>query len=52
MDEAFLTSTTKEVLPVVQIDDLEIGAGHPGPVTLRVMALFGEHVQRITRMTA
>jgi len=52
MGEAFLTSTTKEVLPVVQIDDLEIGEGHPGPVTLRVMALFSETVERMTRTTA
>ena len=38
--EAFLTSTTKEVLPVAQIDDLIIGSGKPGPVTQRVMTLF------------
>ena len=49
MDEAFLTSTTKEVLPVVQIDDQELGEGHPGPVTQRVMALFAEFVERSMR---
>ncbi|SFP86076.1 aminotransferase class IV [Hymenobacter arizonensis] len=32
--EAFLTSTTKRVLPVVQIDDVVLGSGQPGPVTL------------------
>lgn len=31
--EAFLTSTTKRVLPVVQIDDVVLGTGRPGPVT-------------------
>ncbi|WP_133273732.1 aminotransferase class IV [Hymenobacter radiodurans] len=35
--EAFLTSTTKRVLPVVQIDDMVLGAGKPGPVTLALL---------------
>ena len=33
-DEAFLTSTTRELRPVVRIDDRTIGTGKPGPVTL------------------
>ncbi len=32
-DEAFLTSTTREVVPIVQVDDRPIGNGLPGPVT-------------------
>ncbi|WP_426059319.1 aminotransferase class IV [Hymenobacter sp. B1770] len=35
--EAFLTSTTKRVLPVVQIDDFVLGTGRPGPVTLALL---------------
>lgn len=31
--EAFMTSTTKGVLPVVKIDDRIIGSGVPGPTT-------------------
>ena len=31
--EAFLTSTTKRILPIVQVDDKIIGDGKPGPVT-------------------
>jgi branched-chain amino acid aminotransferase len=31
-DEAFLTSTTREVVPIVQVDDRTIGAGAPGPI--------------------
>lgn len=31
--EAFITSTTKHLLPVIQVDDITIGAGIPGPVT-------------------
>jgi D-alanine transaminase len=34
--EAFLTSTTLHVLPVVQIDDQVIGNGKPGSLTLRL----------------
>jgi branched-chain amino acid aminotransferase len=32
-DEALITSTTREMSPVVQIDDRTIGTGKPGPVT-------------------
>jgi D-alanine transaminase len=38
--EAFLTSTTSWVKPVVQIDDLAIGAGVVGPLTARLLALY------------
>jgi branched-chain amino acid aminotransferase len=32
-DEAFLTNTTVEVLPVARIGDAQIGAGRPGKIT-------------------
>jgi hypothetical protein len=35
--EAFLTSTTKRVMPVVQIDDVVLGTGKPGPVTMALL---------------
>ena len=35
--EAFLTSTTKRILPVVQVDDMVIGAGKPGAVTRQLL---------------
>ncbi len=41
-DEAFLTSTTREILPIVRVDDRRIGDGRPGPVTRRLMTLFHE----------
>ncbi|MEI9894198.1 MAG: aminotransferase class IV [Chthoniobacter sp.] len=31
--ELFITSTTRELLPVVRVDQQQIGAGVPGPVT-------------------
>lgn len=42
--EAFLTSTNKGVLPVVQIDDIRIGDGRPGPVSRRLGELWQNHV--------
>jgi branched-chain amino acid aminotransferase len=39
-DEAFLTSTTREVLPIVTVDEQTIGAGRPGPVTLELLKAF------------
>ncbi len=41
-DEAFLTSTVREVLPVVRVGDRQVGPGTPGPVTVRIHAAFRE----------
>jgi branched-chain amino acid aminotransferase len=39
-DEAFLTSTTREIVPITRVDDRVIGNGHPGPVTRALLAEF------------
>ncbi|MHA7130244.1 aminotransferase class IV [Algoriphagus namhaensis] len=39
-DEAFITSTTKVLLPVTQLDDKIIGSGKPGPVSLDILGKF------------
>src|SRR4030088_297609 len=39
-DEAFLTGTAAEVIPVVKADGRTIGSGKPGPITARVIARF------------
>jgi branched-chain amino acid aminotransferase len=39
-DEAFLTSTTREVVPIVKVDDRRIGTGTPGPVTLALLQAY------------
>jgi branched-chain amino acid aminotransferase len=39
-DEAFFTSTTKEIVPIVQVDDHKIASGMPGPVTKQLIAEF------------
>lgn len=42
LDEAFITSSTREVLPVVRVDDLIVGDGRPGKNTRRLMDLFSQ----------
>ena len=39
-NEAFLTSTTREVVPIVQVNDRAIGAGTPGPATKTLLKGF------------
>jgi D-alanine transaminase len=41
--EAFLTSTTADVLPVVRLDDAPIGNGNPGLLTQRLRAAYLAH---------
>jgi branched-chain amino acid aminotransferase len=44
--EAFLTGTTKGVMPVVQLDDTVVGNGKVGPNTRKLMDLFRKYTQR------
>lgn len=39
-DECFLTSSTKYLVPIVKIDDSQIGNGRPGKKTLQVLEIF------------
>jgi branched-chain amino acid aminotransferase len=41
-DEAFLTGTAAEIIPVVKADGRPIGTGKPGPITARMIARFRE----------
>lgn len=43
-DEVFLAGTTTEAMPVVQIDDQQVGGGRPGPVTGRLRQAFLDYV--------
>jgi len=44
-DEVFLTGTACELTPLVEIDDIAIGASEPGPVTRQVQQLFDDAVR-------
>ncbi|MBW2458519.1 MAG: aminotransferase class IV [Deltaproteobacteria bacterium] len=43
-DELFLTSSLREVIPVVLVDERQIGDGKPGPVTRSLHRAFRQHV--------
>ena len=42
--EAFLTSTTRGIIPLVALDDRPIGGGAPGPGTVRLARILERHV--------
>jgi len=39
-DEAFLTGTAAEVVPICSVDDREVGTGKPGPITKEIQQTF------------
>ncbi len=43
-DEMFLTSTTREVVPIVRLGDRVVGGGMPGPVTRSLLTEFRRRV--------
>jgi branched-subunit amino acid aminotransferase/4-amino-4-deoxychorismate lyase len=43
--EAFLVSTSRNVVPVTRIDATSIGNGKPGPVTRSIMDAFQEYLE-------
>lgn len=44
-DEAFLSSTSRHIMPLVRIDGRPIGSGRPGPLTQRLSARFETNFQ-------
>jgi branched-chain amino acid aminotransferase len=45
-EEAFVSSSIRELLPVVSVDSHPLGEGRPGPVTLGMLEAFRELVLR------
>ncbi len=44
--ECFITSVSREIMPVVQVDNIVIGDGKPSPITRRLMQAFQEMIAR------
>jgi D-alanine transaminase len=47
MNEAFITNTSGEVVPVIRIGDQKIGNGTPGEITMKLHRLFRERVMAL-----
>ena len=39
-DEAFMTGTAAEVVPIVSVDDRTVGDGTPGAVTRKIQEVY------------
>ena len=46
-DEMFITSTTREILPVTRLDNRPVGSGAPGPVTRVLAEAFRRQVDEL-----
>jgi branched-chain amino acid aminotransferase len=45
-DEVFITSTVREIVPVVRVDDVVVGNARPGSITQRLLAAYREETAR------
>lgn len=48
-DEMFITSTTRELSPVVNVDGTPVGDGKPGPITKKLTARYQQRAEELTR---
>lgn len=48
-DEVWVTSSTKEVLPITRIDDAPVADGRPGPLATRMNALYQDFKNQVMR---
>lgn len=44
-DEVFISSSIRELVPVVRVDDRRVADGRPGPITQRLIGAFRGHVR-------
>ena len=51
-DEAFLTSSTRELMPIVRVDDRPVGNGVPGAVTRLLLERFRARAAELSRAPA
>jgi len=47
-DEAFLTSTTREIVPIVAVDERRIADGAPGAITLKLLQTFRDRASTVS----
>jgi branched-chain amino acid aminotransferase len=47
-DEVFITSTNRQIVPIVRVDEARIGDGRPGPATRSLMQAFADYTARLS----
>jgi len=47
--ELFISGTTTEIMPVVEVDGRKVGTGKPGPITRRLIEKYDELVEKTRR---
>ena len=47
-DEVFISSSLKQVMPISRLDGKPVAGGHPGPLTLRLLAAYRAAVRAET----
>jgi branched-subunit amino acid aminotransferase/4-amino-4-deoxychorismate lyase len=52
LEECFLTGTTSDVMPVVTIDGKPVGAGKPGPISLRLYEALARRLAHVAESTS
>ena len=51
-DEMFITSTTRELSPVVNVDGRAVGTGKPGPITRRLLERYQARARELSAIPA
>ena len=46
-DEMFLTSSTREIVPIISVDSKTIGSGKPGPVTMMLLGAYRSAIRQL-----
>ena len=49
VDELWMTSSTKEIMPIVTLDSEPVGSGKPGPLARQMDALYQHFKQQVMR---
>jgi branched-chain amino acid aminotransferase len=48
-DEVFLTASARQIVPIVQVDDVVIGDGNPGPITRALIERYNRKVRELMK---
>lgn len=46
-DEVWITSSTREIYPIIQVDDTRVGEGQPGPAWRQMISLYHQFIKKI-----